>query len=194
MKLASSLDDTALAVIESALHSASQLATLLNHAWNANRLTLDLLIPVCSLTHEALSLPRMTVMTPVCAAVELVRISVLALLSTVISTTSGDTLYCAANRRNHVRQMLTQCDAGVWAEWTELKLWVLIIQTLMEAGSARIWFLDKVMSTMSSLSLQSWDDLMSCLRQVVWVEKAAMPEMALLRGDIEERLAPRTHA
>ncbi|RYP84717.1 hypothetical protein DL770_005169 [Monosporascus sp. CRB-9-2] len=44
-KLTSSLDETAIVVIDSALNSASQLATLLNHAWNANRMTLDLLIP-----------------------------------------------------------------------------------------------------------------------------------------------------
>ena len=207
----SSLDETAILVIESALNSASQLATLLNHTWNANNsMTLDLLIPVCTLTHDVLSLPRMTNcigpneraqeaillrMTPGFAAVaELVRISVLALLSTVITTTSDDNLYCPAQRRSHVRQLLTQCDAKVWAGWAELKLWVLIIQTLMEAGSARLWFMDEIMNTMSCLSLQSWDDLMSCLRQVVWVEKAAIQEMAQLRCDIEERLARRTRA
>lgn len=207
-KLTSSFDKTAIVVIDSALNSASQLATLLNHTWNANRITLDLLIPVCTLAHNVLSLPRMTncigpderaqeailQMTPICAAVELVRISVLALLSTVITTTSGDNLYCAAHRRSHVRQLLTQCEAKIWAGWAELKLWVLIIQTLMEAGSARLWFMDEIMNIMSCLSLQCWDDLMSCLRQVVWVEKAAIQEMAQLRCDIEARLTCRIHA
>ncbi|KAK1766362.1 hypothetical protein QBC33DRAFT_94613 [Phialemonium atrogriseum] len=206
-KLTSSFDKTAIVVIDSALNSASQLATLLNHTWNTNRITLDLLIPICTLVHNVLSLPRMTnciglneraqeailQMTPVCAAVELVRISVLALLSTVITTTSGDNLYCAAHRRSHVRQLLTQCEAKVWAGWAELKLWVLIIQTLMEAGSARLWFMDEIMNIMSCLSLHSWDDLMSCLRQVVWVEKAAIQEMAQLRCDIEARLTCRIH-
>ncbi|RYP06269.1 hypothetical protein DL764_003245 [Monosporascus ibericus] len=207
-QLTSSLDETAIVVIDSALNSASQLATLLNHMWNANRMTLDLLIPLCTLAHNVLSLPRMTNyigpnerkqeamlrMTPVCAAVELVRISVLALLSNVITTTSGDNLYCAAHRRSHVRQLLMQCESKVWAGWAELKLWVLIIQILMEAGSARLWFMDEIMNIMSCLSLQSWDDLMSCLRQVVWVEKAAIQEVTQLRCDIEARLTGRTRA
>lgn len=206
-KMTSSLDEVGIVVIDSALNSASQLASLLNYAWNASRMNLDLLIPVCTLAHDVLSLPRMTNcirpneraqeaisrMTPVCAVVELVRMSVLALLSTVITTTSGDNLYCAAQRRSHVRQLLTQCGANVWAGWAELKLWVLIIQTLMEAGSARLWFVDEIMNTMSCLSLQSWDDLMYRLRQVVWVEKAAIPEMAQLKCDIETRLTRRAH-
>lgn len=194
--------------MDSALSSASQLATLLNDTWNANRMTLDLLIPVCMLLHDVLSLPRMTRcvspnpeaqdatlrMTPVCAAVELVRLSVLALLSTVVTTTSGDNLFRVAHFRSHVRQLLTHCETGVWAGWPELKLWVLIIQASMEEESARSWFVDEIVDAMSYLSLESWDGLMSCLRQIAWVEKAAMEEMEQLRLDIEARLARSAHA
>ncbi|KAK4151637.1 hypothetical protein C8A00DRAFT_45210 [Chaetomidium leptoderma] len=45
LKSTSPLDQTAIVVVDGALRSASQLATLLNHTWDAKRLTLDLLIP-----------------------------------------------------------------------------------------------------------------------------------------------------
>ncbi|GKT42518.1 uncharacterized protein ColSpa_02699 [Colletotrichum spaethianum] len=202
-----SLDETAIVTMDSALKSASQLATLLNDAWNANRMTLDLLIPVCRLAHDVLSLPRMAKcigpseraqqatlrMTPVGAAAELVRLSVLALLSTVITTTSGDDLYCAAHHSSHARQFLVQVDTRIWAGWAELKLWVLVIQTLMETGPVRPWLMDEIMKTMTCLSLHSWDGVVSCLHQVAWVERAAMQEMAQLKCDIEARLAHKTN-
>lgn len=169
-------------------------------------MTLGLLIPVCTIAHDVLSLPSFTYdgpsakrqgamsqITPVCATAELVRISVLSLLSTVMTTTSGDSLYCATHRRGHVRQLLMQTDDGVWDECEELKLWVLVIQTLMEAGSARLWLLDQITHAMSLLLLRSWDDLMSCIRQVTWIEKAATQEMAQLKSDIEKCLTVGTY-
>ncbi|KAH6682212.1 hypothetical protein F5X68DRAFT_24476 [Plectosphaerella plurivora] len=182
----SPLDNAAILVIDGALDAATQLATLLNRTWDAQKLTLDLLLPVTAITHTVLSLPRPMQFntSPLCAAAELVRMSVLAMLSTVITTTSGDTFYCEERRRKHAGELLVQSGA-VWA-CAELRLWVLVIQALVEPGP-RNWLLDEITSTMVSLSLRSWDDLMGTLQQVVWVDRAAMEEMEQLREDIEAR-------
>ena len=187
-KLLSTSDEASTAIIDSALSTAKELATLLSSSWNGKRLTLDLMMPVCTLTHIVLSLPRMTVMTPASAAAELVRVSVLAMLSTVISTMSGDMLYCAVLRKIDPRMLFAQCEAGAWNGWTELKMWLLAIQALLhaESGSIRSWLLDEMVATMSTLSLQSWDGFMSSLHKVVWVEKAATQELVRLRCDLEK--------
>lgn len=169
-------------------------------------MALDLLIPVCTVAHDVLALPRLTYgktstrrpeamfqITPACAAAELIRISVLSMLSTVITTTSGDSLYCATRRKFPMQQLVTLTEEGVGIGWEELRLWVIVIQTLMETGSARLWCLDQITHAMSLLLLRSWDDLMCCIRQVIWIEKAAILEMAQLKSDIETRLTDGTH-
>jgi hypothetical protein len=184
-KATSSLDGTAIEVIDDALHAASQLAALLNHEWDAQRMTLDLLLPASAITHTVLSLPRpmqFNTTSPLCATAELVRMSVLAMLSTVITTTSSHTLYCVGRRRTHARELLARCG-HVWI-WAELRLWVLVIQALIET-SPRAWLLDEITEAMANLSLRSWDELVTTLQQVVWVDKAAMTEMQQLRDDLE---------
>jgi hypothetical protein len=181
----SSPDKTAIGVIDGALHAASQLAALLNHEWDAQRMTLDLLLPVSAITHIVLSLPRpmqFNTTSPLCAIAALVRMSVIAMLSTVITTTSGDTLYCVGRRRTHARELLVQCE-HVWV-WAELKMWVLVIQALIETGP-RAWLLNEITEAMAGLSLSSWDELVATLQRVVWVDKAAMTEMQHLRNELE---------
>jgi len=169
-------------------------------------MTLDLLIPVCTIAHDVLALPRLTYgkpstrrpeamfqITPACAAAELIRISVLSMLSMVITTTSGDSSYCATRRKFPMQQLVTLTEEGVGIGWEELRLWVIVIQTLMETGSARLWCLDQITHAMSLLFLRSWNDLMCCIRQVIWIEKAAILEMAQLKSDIETRLTDGTH-
>ncbi|KAJ3540610.1 hypothetical protein NM208_g4987 [Fusarium decemcellulare] len=191
-------------VIDSAIKFASQLAVLLNHLpkHSAHQMGLDLMIPVCEIAHDILSLPRLEYAdidrgrhsamwsTPsVSVAAELVRISALALVSTVITTTSGDDLYCAGYRGRLERGLLAYTKAEGWAGRRQLMLWVLVIQALMEIEPARPWLLDEIMDAMDSLSLDSWDELVSCLHQTAWVTCAAMQEMTRLKHDVEGRLA-----
>ncbi|KAF4460086.1 alcohol dehydrogenase [Fusarium albosuccineum] len=191
-------------VIDSAMKSASQLAVLLNHLpkHSVHQMGLDLMIPVCKIAHDILSLPRaeyadidkgrhsaISRTPPVSAAAELVRISALALVSTVITTTSGDDLYCAVYRGRLERGLLAYTKAEGWAGRRQLMLWALVIQALMEIEPARPWLLDEIMDAMDSLSLDSWDELVSCLHQTAWVTHAAMQEMTRLKHDVEGRLA-----
>ncbi|KAL1873443.1 hypothetical protein VTK73DRAFT_988 [Phialemonium thermophilum] len=190
-----------LVLVGRALGSASQLADMLNLASTAEPMTLDLLIPVCRIAHDVLSLSGLYASGPsagrqepapeATALSELVRISVLSMLSTVITTTSGDGMYCATRRRAAVLPMMRLVGNDVWTMCGELKLWMLVIQTLMETGTDRLCLLDQIAQAMASLSLRTWADLEACLQSVVWIEKAAMQEMAELKYDIEDRLTSR---
>lgn len=188
-------DVRAINVIEDALASARKLAVLLNHEWNAERLTMDLLIPVTAITHQVLSSPRPLHMferpedlSPLCVAAELVRVSVLAMLSVVITTTTGDNLYCIVHRRRQAQHLLSNDGLQALVGWPELKLWVLVIQALVEAGSERDRLVGEIVQIMVDMSLRSWDHLKTCLQRVVWVDKAAIPEMDRLQRDLQRHL------
>lgn len=203
------LYDISSIVIDSAIRSSSRLAALLNHMprYGEHQMTLELLIPVCNIAHDILSLPRLDPgsrdggthwalmqRNPVTAAAELVRVSALALISTVITTTSGDNLYCAVYRRGLGKDLLLYTKAEGWVAGERLKLWVMVVQVIMATESTRDWFLDEIMDTIYSLSLRSWEDLLSCLGQVAWVAHAATQGMARLKSDIEQRLARTANA
>jgi len=161
------------------------------------------MIPVCQLAHDVLSLPRLEKGShgegkgplassgrQLSAVAELVRLSTLAMLSTVITTTSEDEHFCATprQRQGYARNLLARTEPGDWAGRELTKLWVLVIQALMETGPTRALFLDDIMGTMEILSLHSWEDITSGLRQVAWTGPAAAKEMACLRRDVEARL------
>ncbi|KAF5637831.1 hypothetical protein F52700_4533 [Fusarium sp. NRRL 52700] len=85
--------------------------------------------------------------------------------------------------------LLIPLDDKVWKEKEELKLWVLVIQVCMGVGSSKPWYLDQITRTVLRIRLRSWEDLVNCLRKVVWVEKVSPLEMTHLRSDIAEWLS-----
>ncbi|KAF4951345.1 hypothetical protein FGADI_7543 [Fusarium gaditjirri] len=185
-------------VIDGALTSANQVAVLLNEVWHVSPFALDLLIPVCALAHQVLSIKRITFIpkcheylhaTPTGILAEIVRISVVSLFALVMTQASGDALYVAARRNNSVEQLMAQLDDRIWKGKEELKLWVLVIQVCMGVGSSKSWYLDQITQTMLRVCLRSWEDLMDCLRKVVWVEKVSPVQMTHLRSDIGEWLS-----
>ncbi|KAF5554310.1 hypothetical protein FMEXI_2061 [Fusarium mexicanum] len=184
-----------IAVIDGALTSTNQVAVLLNEVWLVSPFALDLLIPVCALAHQVLSLQRMnsilkrnglsyTTSTEILA--EIVRVSAVSLFALVMTQSSGDALYVAARRNNSVRRLMAHLDGKFWKGKEELRLWVLVIQVCMGVGSSKPWYLDQITQTMTCIQLRSWEDLMDCLRKVVWVEKVSPLEMTHLRSDIGE--------
>lgn len=195
---ASRSDGASSVVIDSALRSISQLAALINNMPGKyeHEMAFDLLIPVCRISHDLLSLPRRSedvllpspLNTPLSAITELVRISALALVATVISTTSGDDLYCTAYRSGAWQDILRRTEREDWDGREELRLWVLVVQSTMDLGPVRAWLVDEIMDAMGSLSLRTWDELVSCLHQVGWVRHLAMQEMERLRLNVEARL------
>ncbi|KAF5699982.1 hypothetical protein FMUND_14527 [Fusarium mundagurra] len=185
-------------VIDGALTSTNQVAVLLNEVWLASPFALDLLIPVCALAHQVLSLQRMNDIpqrngfSHAASAeilAEIVRISAVSLIALVMTQSSGDALYVAARRNDSVKQLMTQLDDRFWKGKEELQLWVLVIQVCMGFGSSKPWYLDQITQTMPRIRLRSWEDLMDCLRKVVWVEKVSPLEMTHLRSDIGELLS-----
>ncbi|KAF5603265.1 hypothetical protein FPCIR_1461 [Fusarium pseudocircinatum] len=187
-----------IAVIDGALTFTKQVAVLLNEVWHISPFALDLLIPVCALAHQVLSLQRIN-STPKRDGVshaksteilaELVRISAVSLFALIMTQSSGDALYVAARRNDLVKQLMAQSDDRFWEGKEELKLWVLVIQVCMGVGTSKPWYLDQITQTMSRIRLRSWEDLMNCLRKVVWVEKVSPLEMTHLRSDIGEWLS-----
>lgn len=184
-----------IAVIDSALTSTKQVAVLLNEVWLDSPFALDLLIPVCVLAHQVLSLQRINSIpkrdgfshaTSTGILAEIVRISAVSLFALVMTQSSGDALYVAARRNTSVEQLMEHLGDKFWEGKEELKLWVLVIQVCMGVGSSNPWYLDQITQTMSRIRLRSWEDLMDCLRKVVWVEKVSPLEMTQLRSAIGE--------
>ncbi|EXL69325.1 hypothetical protein FOPG_14728 [Fusarium oxysporum f. sp. conglutinans race 2 54008] len=120
---------------------------------------------------------------------EIIRVSAVSLFALVTTQASGDALYVAARRNTSVKHLMAQLDDNIWKSKEELKLWVLVIQVCMGVGSSKPWYLDQITQTMSRVRLRSWEDLMDCLRKVVWVEKVSPLEMTHLRSDIGEWLS-----
>ncbi|KAF5561807.1 hypothetical protein FNAPI_3495 [Fusarium napiforme] len=187
-----------ISVIDGALTSTNQVAVLLNGVWLDSPFALDLLIPVCALAHQVLSLQRINSIperdgfsqaTSTEILAEIVRISAVSLFALVMTQSSGDALYVAARRNDSVEQLMTQLDDRFWERKEKLKLWVLVIQVCMGVGFLKTWYLDQITQTMSRIRLRSWEDLMDCLRKVVWVEKVSPLEMTHLRSDIGEWLS-----
>ncbi|KAG4286314.1 hypothetical protein FPRO06_07574 [Fusarium proliferatum] len=187
-----------IAVLDGALTLTNQVAVLLNEVWLVSPFALDLLIPVCALAHQVLSLQRMNPIpkrngvlnaTSTEIFAEIVRISSVCLFALVMTQSSGDALYIAARRNNLVGQLMAQLDDKFWKGKEELQLWVLVMQVCMGVGSSKPWYLDQITQTMSRIRLRSWEDLMDCLRRVVWIEKVSPLEMAHLRSDIGEWLS-----
>ncbi|KAF5987518.1 hypothetical protein FBULB1_1907 [Fusarium bulbicola] len=185
-----------IAVIDGALTSTNQVAVLLNEVWLVSPFALDLLIPVCALAHQVLSLQRMNLKrnglsyaTSTEILAEIVRVSAVSLFALAMTQSSGDALYVAARRDNSVKQLVAQLDDKFWKGKEELKIWVLVIQVCMGVGSSKPWYLDQITQTMTCIQLRSWEDLMACVRKVVWVEKVSPLEMTHLRSDIGEWLS-----
>ncbi|RBQ76980.1 hypothetical protein FVER14953_12363 [Fusarium verticillioides] len=187
-----------ISIIDGALTSASQVAVLLNEVWLDSPFALDLLIPVCALAHQVLSLQRINSIpkhdgfsqsksTGIIA--EVVRISAVSLFALVMTQSSGDALYVAARRNTSVEQLMAQLGDKFWEGKEELKLWVLVVQVCMGVGSLKPWYLDQITQTMSRIRLRAWEDLMDYLRKVVWVENVSPLEMTQLRSDIGEWLS-----
>ncbi|PNP76593.1 hypothetical protein FNYG_10012 [Fusarium nygamai] len=187
-----------IAVINGALTSTNQVAVLLNEVWLDSPFALDLLIPVCALAHQVLSLQRINSIqkpdgfshaksTEILA--EIVRISAVSLFALVMTQSSGDAQYVTARRDTSVEQLMARLDDRFWEGKEELKLWVLVIQVCIGVGSSNPWYLDQITQTMSHIRLRAWEDLMDCLRKVVWVEKVSPLEMTHLRSDIGEWLS-----
>ncbi|KAJ6779316.1 hypothetical protein PWT90_02499 [Aphanocladium album] len=214
-KSSTSSDPAARSVIESAFKSASQLAFLLNRFGAQGQMSVNLLLPVCRITHEILSLPSLPCSsrsssrsssvaslegggdrhtTPAGAMAELVRLTVLSMVRIVMAKTSGDDLYCANNAGLVLRQLFQQTADQDWKKCNDIRLWILATQTLLERGPLRHWFLDEMIRTMSLLSIKSYKSLVPCLQKVVWIDKLTTQEMAQLKLDIDGLLARPTGA
>lgn len=101
-------------------------------------------------------------------------------------------MYCPISRRGPERELLTYIRNEGWAGWDRVRLWVLVIQAMLETEAERVWLLDEIIRTMDSLSLRSWGHLVLYLHQIAWISHAAMQEMARLKTDIEGRLSHKT--
>jgi len=188
------VDRTPIAVISDALSHVASLDEVLRRQFTDDATIADLILPLCTIDHQVLSLQRWDFVTEestapsLWALAELVRIATISIVAMVVSQTSGDVVFIIARRESPFQYLMSQIDDSLWVGKLELKLWALVVQLCMAAGS-RIWYLDQIIHTMKLLGLRSWDDLLSCLRQVVWIEDLAPLEMRQLQSDID-RLLP----
>ncbi|QPC62746.1 hypothetical protein HYE67_004977 [Fusarium culmorum] len=189
-------DQTPIIVIRNSLLYVSRVAAVLNKQWSDNPTDSAFVLPVCYLTHQALSLPRwdliteesMETTTQALALAELVRAATVSVFCIVVSQTSEDMGYMISRREVPFQYLMSLIDDEFWNGKLNLKLWLLVTQLCIEAGYSRFWCLGQIVDTMSQVNLRSWKDLMSCLREVAWVEGLAPFEMSQLRLYIEKRL------
>jgi hypothetical protein len=180
-------------IIHNSLSYASQLGIVLNKHLADNPTDPDFVLPVLSLAHRVLSLPRRTLVTEesitattqVWALAELVRNVTVSLVCIVVAQTSGDIAYMIPRRDIPFQYLMSLLDDEFWDGKLELKLWLLVVQLCTEASLARTWYLGQIIDTTSRLGRCSWKELMSCLRDVVWIEGLAPLEMAKLQWHIE---------
>ncbi|KAK6703212.1 hypothetical protein SNK04_013100 [Fusarium graminearum] len=201
-KLVSSLeqldlkDQTPIIVIRNSFSYVSRVAAVLNKQWSDNPTDSAFVLPVCYLTHQALSLPRwdlvteesMETTTQALALAELVRAATVSVFCIVVSQTSEDMGYTISRREVPFQYLMSLIGDEFWDGKLELKLWLLVNQLCIEAGVSRFWYLEQISDTMTKANLRSWKELMSCLREVAWVEGLAPFEMSQLRLYIEKRL------
>lgn len=201
-KLVSSLeqldlkDQTPIIVIRNSFSYVSRVAAVLNKQWSDNPTDSAFVLPVCYLTHQALSLPRwdlvteesMETTTQALALAELVRAATVSVFCIVVSQTSEDMGYMISRREVPFQYLMSLIGDEFWDGKLELKLWLLVNQLCIEAGVSRFWYLEQISDTMTKANLCSWKELMSCLREVAWVEGLAPFEMSQLRLYIEKRL------
>ncbi|XEV07109.1 hypothetical protein FSHL1_012396 [Fusarium sambucinum] len=189
-------DHTPIVNIRYSFAYASRVAALLNKQWAENPTDSSFVLPTCSLAHQALCLPRWDLITEegtgamaqLSALAELVRIATVSLFCIIVSQTSGDLGYIIPRRDVPFQYLMSLIDDRFWDGKRELKLWLLVNQFCVEAGSPRIWYLEQLVNTMSQGDLWSWQDLMSSLQEVIWVEGLAPLEMSELRLYMDKRL------
>ncbi|EKJ72354.1 hypothetical protein FPSE_07474 [Fusarium pseudograminearum CS3096] len=190
------VDQTPIVVIRNSLSYVSRVAAVLNKQWSDNPTDSAFVLPVCYLTHQALSLPRWDLVTEestetatqALALAELVRAATVSIFCIVVSQTSEDMGYMISRREVPFQYLMSLIDDEFWNGKLDLKLWLLVNQLCIEAGYSRFWYLEQIADTMTKANIQSWKGLMSCLREVVWVEGLAPFEMSQLRLYIEKRL------
>lgn len=73
-----------------------------------------------------------------------------------------------------------------WDETPEILIWLLVLggiqSTFMEEEHA--WFIAALASHAASAGYMSWEDLMSLVREVLWIDKAFEGECVALQGEI----------
>ncbi|OBS22625.1 hypothetical protein FPOA_08960 [Fusarium poae] len=189
--------DTPTVIIRNSFAYASRVAALLNKQWAENPTDSSFVLPTCSLAHQALSLPRWNLVTEegmgapahVSALAELVRIATVSLFCIIVSQTSGDLGYIIPRRDVPFQYLMSLIDDKFWEGRLELKLWLLVNQFCVESGLSRIWYLEQIVDTMSQVNLCCWKDLMSCLKEVVWIEGLAPLDMSELRLYVDKQLS-----
>jgi hypothetical protein len=190
-------EDTPTVIIRNSFAYASRVAALLNKQWAENPTDSSFVLPTCSLAHQALSLPRWDLITgegrgamaQVSALAELVRIATLSLFCIIVSQTSGDIGYIIPRRDVPFQYLMSLIDGKFWEGKLKLKLWLLVNQFCVESGFSRIWYLEQIVDTMSQVNICCWKDLMSCLREVVWIEGLAPLDMSELRLYVDKQLS-----
>ena len=188
------VNQTPITVISDAHSHVASIDEVLRQQFTDDATVADLILPLCTIDHQALSLQRWDFVTEestapsLWALAELVRVATISIVAMVVSQTSGDVAYTMGRRESPFQYLMSQINDSFWVGKLELKLWALVVQLYTTAGSSRLWYLDQIIQTMQLLDLRSWDDLMVCLRGVVWIEDLAPLEMVQLQSDIKKLL------
>ena len=183
---------TPITLISDAFCLVASLDEVLRRQFTDDATVSDLILPLCTIDHQVLSLQRWDFVTgegtapSLWALAELVRTAAISIVAIVVSQTSGDVAYIMGRRESPFQYLMSRIDDSFWVGKLELKLWALVVQLCMSAGFSKLWYLDRTIHTMELMGLRSWDELMTCLRQVVWIEDIAPLEMRQLQSDIEK--------
>lgn len=119
---------------------------------------------------------------------EAVRQAALASVSCVLTTSSGDNIYCARRRNGRIRRLLVHAGQKIWQGMEALRLWILVVGALFEDPDDRAWLLHQTVSRMRCCGLCNWDDLAAQLRRIAWSDALAIEDTASIKADLEHYL------
>jgi hypothetical protein len=99
---------------------------------------------------------------------EVVRLTCIVLLG-IMNRAYGNSPDGIEAHRYEVLQILKNIPAN-WSSFLSLRLWVLVITGLVAEGGEREWLIREILSTMRQLELGTWDEALSTVQGIIWVD------------------------
>lgn len=118
---------------------------------------------------------------------EAVRLTALIYVTTILTKSSGDELYCPKKYQGAMMRVISATNDSDWDGLKQLQAWVLVIGALSSDGENRHWMIDRISPLMSSYGWVSWEELLVQVRHIAWNDALATEEQLSLKTQINER-------
>jgi hypothetical protein len=73
-----------------------------------------------------------------------------------------------------------------WSPVVALRLWVLVITCFVSTGEDRAWLVNEIIIAMEELGFNTWNEALSTLKEIIWVEEILDTEARNLGLEIQK--------